>query len=300
MSASGRRGVSALNHHELRELGLLYRQIAADLATVREDVTDRRLSGYLNQLLGRAHNLIYRSRAARPRGVLHFYREVYPVVFRRNFPYVLAAFAIFLAASIPAWLLTMRDPTFSRFVLGGEMADTIEARQMWTHSILTMKPVASSGIMTNNLAVCFAAAATGITAGVGTLFILLNNGLLLGVIAAACWRAGMSLSLWSFVAPHGALEFPAIFISGGAGLILARGLLFPGLLPRSHALRLAGLDAVQLTLGVIPLLLVAGVIEGFVSPVSLPPPVKFLVSAMGGALLVLYLARAGGENRQNR
>jgi uncharacterized membrane protein SpoIIM required for sporulation len=107
------------------------------------------------------------------------------------------------------------------------MIETIEQRQMWTDSIVTIKPLASSGIMTNNLSVAFSMFALGITGGLGTIWMLAVNGLLLGVIGAATARAGMALQLWSFVAPHGVLELPAIFIAGGAGLEIARGLLFP-------------------------------------------------------------------------
>ena len=111
----------------------------------------------------------------------------------------------------------------------------------------------------------------GVTAGLGTAWMMVLNGLLIGVVGTACFRAGLSLSLWSFVAPHGSLELPAIFIAGGAGLILGRGLLDPGMLPRREALAESGGLAIRLLLGVIPLLIVAGAIEGFVSPVPLPP-----------------------------
>ena len=110
------------------------------------------------------------------------------------------------------------------------------------------------------------------------------NGLLIGVIGMACWLSGMSLQLWSFVAPHGVLELPAIFIAGGAGLRIAQGLLFPGVLPRRDSLAQAGVEAVQLLLGTIPILIVAGLIEAFVSPTGLPIPLKF---SMAGALFVL-------------
>src|SRR5260370_4633140 len=96
------------------------------------------------------------------------------------------------------------------------------------------------------------------------------NGLLIGVIGTACWQANMSLGLWSFVAPHGVLELPAIFIAGGAGLMLGRGMLFPGILPRMQSLALAGNKAVELNLGIIPLLILGGTIALFFSPSSLP------------------------------
>ena len=291
------RGLAVLTQDELRELGLLYRQTASDLAAVREDVSSRQLSRFLNQLLGQAHNLIYMTRRSRPKGVLHFYAAGFPRIFRATFPYTIAAVTLFLAGAMAGLLLALFDQGFERYVLGGAMVDTIERREMWTHSILSMKPVASSAIMTNNLMVSFSAFAAGITAGVGTVYMMVFNGLLIGVIGAACWRTGLSLQLWSFVAPHGVLELPAIFIAGGAGLMLARGMLFPGTLTRRDSLAQAGGQSVRLLMGAVPLLVIAGVIEGFVSPTLLPPGLKFLLAASLGTLLVFYLAFAGrGES----
>lgn len=295
---SGSRGVRALTHSELQELGLLYRQTASDLSTIREDPASQQQARYLNQLLGRAHNVIYMGRRGDPGDILRFYRETYPQIFRDTLPYTLAAFAVFLAATATGFLLSLDDPAFPRYLLGGPMMDTIERREMWTHSIVTVKPLASSAILTNNLAVAFAAFAFGITAGLGTLYLLLLNGLLFGVITAACWQAGMALPLLSFVAPHGVLELPAIFISGGAGLLLAHGLLFPGLLPRRDSLARAGGQAARLLLGTIPLLIVAGFIEGYLSPTDLPAGVKCLFAAAMAGLLALYLAYASRSARQ--
>jgi uncharacterized membrane protein SpoIIM required for sporulation len=101
----------------------------------------------------------------------------------------------------------------------------------------------------------------------------------------------MSLSLWSFVAAHGVLELPAIFIAGGAGLGIARGLLFPGSLPRRESLVRAGARSVRLVLGTIPMLLIAGFVEGFVSPTNLPYSIKFMLAGGLFTLLVLYLLR---------
>ena len=105
----------------------------------------------------------------------------------------------------------------------------------------------------------------------------------------------MSVDLWSFVTPHGVLELPAIFIAGGAGLLLARGILFPGSLPRRDALAEAGRDAIRLLVGVVPILVIAGIIEGFVSPTATPPLAKFAFGAGLFVLCALYLARAGAK-----
>jgi len=288
VSRSGRRGIARLNHQELQELGLLYRQSASDLAVVREDATSRQLAIYLNQLLGRAHNLIYMGRRPKLGEALRFY-EQYPRVFREMLPQTALAFAVFAVAGLVGWAVTLHDPGFSYRLLGRRMIDTIERRQMWTESILTVKPLAASAIMTNNLSVSFTTFALGITAGIGTVWMLTLNGLLMGVVGAATWHAGMALKLWSFVAPHGVLELPAIFIAGGAGLELARGMLFPGFLPRRESLARAGRRSARLVLGIVPMLIVAGIIEGFLSPSELALPLKFVIAAALFLLLILYL-----------
>jgi len=287
---SGRRGVGRLSRSELQELGLLYRQIASDLSTVREDPASRQISAYLNQLLGRAHNLIYMGRKTNAAGIVQFFRVTYPRLFRENLAYPLTAFLIFLAAAIAGTALCFSDPGFERYFLGGRMIDTIEQHRMWTQSVVSIKPLASSFILTNNISVACATFAMGILAGLGTVYMLFFNGLLIGVIGTACWQAGMSRQLWSFVAPHGVLELPAIFIAGGAGLLLARGLLFPGTLPRRDSVVEAGGRAVRLVLGVIPMLVVAGFIEGYLSPSNFPAPLKFALGASLGLALLLYLS----------
>jgi uncharacterized membrane protein SpoIIM required for sporulation len=293
--ACDRQGVGALGRADLRELASLYRQTAADLSVVRDDRSAGDLARYLNTLLGRAHNLIYAGDQRRPRGIVHFYARVFPAVFRATLPYTLTAFAIFLAGLAGGAAVTWADPGFSRLFLGGTMLDTIERGEMWTHSIVGIKPLASSAIMSNNLSVSFAAFAGGIFGGVGTVYMMLFNGVLIGVLAVACERAGMSLSLWSFVAPHGSLELPAIFIAGGAGLLLAKGVLAPGFLSRRDSLVESASIAVRLVLGVIPLLVVAGTIEGFVSPTDLAPSAKFVLGASLFVLLVAYVTLVPGS-----
>jgi uncharacterized membrane protein SpoIIM required for sporulation len=292
LARSKGRGVSALDHKDLQELGLLYRQTASDLAIAREDITSSQLAAYLNSLLGRAHNLIYMGNKPKVAGIVRFYSETYPRIFRELWPQTLLAFAIFAVTGLAAFILTMRDPTFAHRLLGTHMMETIEKREMWTHSIVTIKPLAASSIMTNNLSVAFATFASGITGGVGTVWMMVLNGLLIGVIGAATLQAGMAGQLWTFVVPHGVLELPAIFIAGGAGFENARGMLFPGLLPRRESLARAGGRAAQLLLGTIPMLIVAGAIEGFLSPSETAAPLKFLFGAVMFAALVTYLMRA--------
>jgi uncharacterized membrane protein SpoIIM required for sporulation len=291
IARSGSNGVRALTHSELQELALLYRQTASDLATIREDASSRNLTHYLNQLLGRAHNLIYMGRRARGGGIISFYRDTFPEIFHETLPYTFAAFAIFLALAAAGMMMAIVDPRLQQYMLSSAMMDTIAKRQMWTQSVVAIKPLASSAIMTNNLTVTLTTFALGITAGIGTIYLLAYNGFLLGVVTAACWQAGMADKLYSFVAPHGVLELPAIFMSGGAGLLLAKGLLFPGNLPRKDSIAYEGGRAVKLILGIIPMLIVAGTIEGFVSPSDLPVALKYTLAAGLFGLLLLYVKR---------
>lgn len=270
----------------------MYRQTAADLSTAREDPSAGALDRHLNELLSRSHNLVYAGAArSRPAGIVRFVLDGFPQTFRETLPFTLAALALFVAGGLAGVLLAAADPGFERFILNGEMMDTIERREMWTHGIVSVKPFASSTIMTNNIAVSLAACATGMLLGLGPVYMMLFNGLLIGVIGSACSRAGMSVALWSFVTPHGVLELPAIFIAGGAGLLLGKGILFPGTLPRRDAIAEAGRDAVRLLLGVIPILVVAGIIEGFISPTATPPFAKFAIGASLFVVFAWYLSR---------
>ncbi len=293
LDATGRKGLSSLTRDELRELSLLYRQTAADLAAVREDPSSPHFARYLNQLLARAHNTIYAGRQGSAAAGVAAFVATYPRVVRDHLPHCLTAVAIFAVAALVGALLTVLDPDFKVRILGPQLVETIERRQMWTHSILAIKPLASSAIMTNNMSVAFTTFALGITGGLGTIYMMALNGLMIGVIGTACAAAGMSLALWSFVAPHGVLELPAIFIAGGAGLRIAQGLLFPGTLPRGDSLSRAGTAAARLLLGVVPILILAGLIEAFVSPTGLPPALKFLMAAALFTLFVVYLAQPG-------
>jgi len=290
-------GLKSLSRSDLQELSLLYRQTAADLAAIREDRGSVHYARYVNQLLVRAHNTIYSGHRASPMAVVSFFTKTYPIAFRRNLRHCALATVIFAIAGLVGAVLTYQNPDFKTKILGPQMVDTIDRHQMWTHSIVGIKPVASSAIMTNNMSVGFTTFALGITAGLGTIYMMAFNGLLIGVIGVACYLSGMSVQLWSFVAPHGVLELPAIFIAGGAGFRIAQGLLFPEVLPRRDSLARAGSEAVQLLVGTVPILIIAGLIEAFVSPTSLPISLKVSMAVALFVLLNVYLFGLGRHTR---
>ena len=296
-----RQGLKSLTRLELQELGLLYRQAAADLSALREDPSGKSYARSLNLLLSRAHNTIYSGQKSSATGILHFYRHTYPQVFRRNLGLINTALLLFVAGALVGTLLSLTRPEFMRLFLGPRMMDTIERHQMWTDSVVSIQPLASSLIMTNNISVTLTTFAYGLTGGLGTVWMLVFNGVLMGVVGTACWLGNMSLPLWSFVAPHGVLELPAIFIAGGGGLRIAQGLLFPGLLSRRGSLAKSGGEAIRLFLGTIPMLIVAGLIEGFISPsLTIRWQMKFALAAAIGTVFFSYLffAAKGGAKEQ--
>jgi uncharacterized membrane protein SpoIIM required for sporulation len=283
--------LSRLSRAELQELALLYRQIAADLSTLRRDATARAHAAHVNQLLARAHHIIYSGRKTSLRSLFLFLRDQYPAVFQRNIRYVLASLAVSVAFGLLGAALTSARPEFMRHFVGPEMIATMERHQMWTESIVSVAPREASRIMTNNLTVSFVTFAGGITFGLGTFYYLFFNGMLLGVVAAACHQYGMSVALWSFVAAHGSLELPSILIAGGAGFRLGHAMLFPGGLRWKESVAQGGIEATRLVAGIIPLLVVAGCLEGFFSPSQAPIWLKFTVGGLLFALLNLWLFR---------
>ncbi len=288
-----RSGVKSLTAAELRELGLLYRQAAADLSTVRADRTSRTLEQYLNRLVGRAHNFVYSGKRISAMSLWNFIAHGYPRLLRRLSVYVYIATGITVASAVLGMLITLIRPDFGVLFMGPAMMDSVNQHKMWTEQILSAKAPFSSLIMTNNIGVCFLTFAGGVTAGLWTVYALFRNGLMLGVIAVVCAQHGLSMSLWSFIAAHGALELPSIMLAGAAGLRLGAGILFPGLLRRREAIAVAGAESVQLVAGTIPLLIIAGTLEAFLSPTHAPIALKFSVGAFLFVALVFWLTEGG-------
>ena len=291
LAQAGNGGLGQLSRAELEELALLYRQVAADLSVLRRDATARSYTEHVNELLTRAHHIIYSGRKTSARSLFRFLRDDYPAIFQRQLPFVLASLLISVAWGLFGAALTSARPDFMRHFVGPAMIATMERHEMWTKSVVSMAPTASSYIMTNNLSVSFATFAGGVAFGLGTFFYLYVNGMMLGVIGAACHQYAMSLALWSFVAPHGALELPSIVIAGGAGLRLGYSMLFPGSLRWRESVAQGGMEATRLVSGIIPLLVLAGLLEGFFSPSHAPVWLKFTVGGLLFSLLLLWLFR---------
>jgi uncharacterized membrane protein SpoIIM required for sporulation len=286
----------ALSEAELAEMGDLYRHVTSDLAVARRDYPRHQVVAYLNQLTARAHAVVYRGEPLELRRVWRFYARTFPRLFRATGHYTLAATLLFLLPGLIAFAVTWAEPAAAYTLLPADqqaIIPLIEQGEMWTDIPQEIRSMASSLIMTNNIQVAFLAFAGGVLAGLLTIYVMVFNGLGIGTIAGLCQLHGLSLPLWSFVLPHGVIELSVIFMAGGSGLMMGHALVNPGLLRRRDALVAAARRAVRIVFGCVPLLVIAGTIEGFVSPSGLPAWAKFGTGALTGLLLYAYLLGAG-------
>jgi uncharacterized membrane protein SpoIIM required for sporulation len=283
----------SLNATEIVEISRLYREATADLARLqtarRKDMKPGDLEIYLNNLVARSYGRIYRSPSPGLSSLIRFIRYTIPETFRATSLWTFIAFAVFLIGSTYGFVSSVTDDSFIPLIVPPHLIAQVEGGDVWFDSILAISPLASSMIMTNNISVAFLAFAFGMTLGIGTTYIMGYNGLLLGTLAGLCHIHGLDSDFWSFVLPHGVIELTAIFISGGSGYLLSTALIAPGDFPRKEALIVRGRQAVKLVLGCVPLLVVAGIIEGFFSPTPIPASLKYFVAGLLFVLLLFYL-----------
>ncbi|MEO1134433.1 MAG: stage II sporulation protein M, partial [Cyanobacteria bacterium J06639_1] len=229
-----KKGLKSLSARNIEQMASLYRSVSADLARAQTQNASQTLVRELQNLTSRSYSQIYQgSRRQEWRSLGRFYRWGLPQVVQETWPYWGLATAMFLFGSAVGWWYSWRDPSFVTLVTSPELVSTVrDDGELWMGSILGYEPLASSYITINNLSVCFRAIAGGITGGLFTAFILVFNGLLIGSVSTLVAQHNLAVPFWGFVFPHGSLELPAIFLSGGAGLLIGRGLLFPGALSR--------------------------------------------------------------------
>lgn len=154
-----------MSRGELQELALLYRQVAGDLSVLRQDTTARTYAEHVNHLLARAHHIVYSGRKTNFATLFRFLRDEYPAIVQRNLRFVLASLLVTVAWGVLGAAITNAQPEFMRHYVGPQMIATMERHEMWTKSVVTVAPMASSAIMTNNLTVSFVTFASGITLG---------------------------------------------------------------------------------------------------------------------------------------
>ncbi|MCP3144970.1 stage II sporulation protein M [Pyxidicoccus xibeiensis] len=292
----GRQRAGALKLEELRTLDTLYRRASADLAHTQTFYPGTDAHRFLNQLCGQAYAAIYQPPRERWPAVRAFFRREFPLTLRRELRFVGASAALFCLGLLLGAAVVLWEPRGAELLVPEGVRQYVAQGRMWTDDILSVAPPNSvaSSIATNNLTVTIATFALGMLFGLGTLYMLVNNGVHIGAVTAHCVREGMGPGLFDFTAAHGPVELSIIVIAGGAGLMVGQALIDPGELPRGQALALRGREAVKLVLGCAPFLALIGVVEGYVSPGSLFPTwVKAGLGLSLGAVFWLYLLRAG-------
>jgi uncharacterized membrane protein SpoIIM required for sporulation len=299
-------GVERLEAEEIVEFGKLYRRAAAELSFHRTHEIDPEKLAFLNELVGRCYPYVYTAPRRPWPSVAAFYARDFPCALRRHFGWILLATLISLIPAAVSFALTLVNRAIADQVLPPQLMAGLEeqirrhhAPQDWLGLLQGNAPWQASRIMTNNIGITITVFAGGMLLGIPTLFHLINTGVMLGVCAAAVALDGPSTAMgfWAFVAPHGVLELPAIFIAGGAGLLLAYAIINPGTQPRRVALRVAGAEALKLMLGVASMLVVAGCIEGFFSPTLYREEIKYTVAICVALLFVSYFLFAGREKQ---
>lgn len=296
MSGNSLRGLSRL---EVREFGELYRRAAADLAIARAETRDPKLINYLNSLVIRAHGKIYRAESNGASVVTDFFARDLPKAVRDGNRYVLLAMIVFMATAIFSGILSFNNQEFA-ITIGAEMyGDLAKSGQRWWLSLNEANQVGASGILTNNIRVSFLAFAWGALLGVGSLYILTINGVSIGGVVGACYRgdAAFGTDLVTFMVGHGVLELSAIFMAAGAGMMIGYAIIDPGDLTRGQALKKKGAEAVKIVIGCAVILVIAGIIEGFVSPANIPAPIKVAVGVGSGIAMLAYFILAGRNEK---
>jgi uncharacterized membrane protein SpoIIM required for sporulation len=286
------RGLSKV---EVREFGELYRRAATDLAIARAETRDPKLVNYLNSLVIRAHGKIYRAEGEGANIVWKFFSREFPRTFRRSLRYFLLAFGVFALFSIGSFIVCYNDPSFGS-VLGLDRVRTAaQGNEMWWLNINQANPIASSFILTNNIWVSIYAFALGALFGVGAFYVLMVNGVSNGGVLGICYAMNPDFgnALVTFMFGHGVIELSCIFMAAGAGMMIGYSIIDPGDLTRAQALKKSGIDAAKLVIGCACLLVIAGVIEGFISPSALPMGFKIGTGISTGIVMYLYLFLVG-------
>jgi uncharacterized membrane protein SpoIIM required for sporulation len=290
-------GLRTLGEQEVRTFVSEYRALSADLARLRTAAGGRSLDELfqLGRLVAGAHNLLYRDRGVPVRAAARFLVTDVPRELRRSAaPVALAALLLFGPALV-AGVGLARSPGIAGELVPAGMIERAESGvrrarngEGYIDDPQLLRPVMASTIIANNVQISFFAFAGGITGGLATAFLLVFNGISLGSVAGLYASKGIGSLLLAFVAPHGVLELFAICVAGGAGFLLGAALLLPGRRTRRDALVENGRRAVRLVAASTVLLLVAGSIEGLISPIPWWPLEGKL--AVSGATLVLLVA----------
>lgn len=299
LDAAYARGLTHMTPDEVSGLVARYREITTDLARLQTASRGRNSESlfYVSRLVARGHNLLYRQRSRTVAVVMEYLTVTVPSEVRRSWrPIALAAVLLFGPAGA-AYYAVVTEPGVATQLLPDEMisrATTGAEREKRGEGYVSIpqeiRPVVASRIISNNVTVTYLAFAMGLTAGIGTVLLLVFNGVGIGSGVGLFASRGVARLILAFIAPHGVLELSAICIAGGGGFLIAKGILLPGNRTRREALVENGVRAVNLIAASSLFLLVAGTLEGLVSPRVWPLSWKLTISAITAVVMLGYLS----------
>jgi uncharacterized membrane protein SpoIIM required for sporulation len=273
----------------------LYREVCSDLMRARSAGFSAEIIDLLDALSARTSAALYSAPPYRWAGLRELILTGFPVSVRRHARFLLVAVALFVLPALLGFVGALHSRAFAIQVMPESMVAQMEKAyaDMGHGRSGTTDSMMASFYVYNNVGIAFRCFATGLLFGLGSVFFLVYNGLLTGVVAGAVTAAGHGKNLFTFMAGHGAFELTAIVISGAAGMVMGYALVDTGPLSRWASLRLKARDLFCMVMGAALMLLIAALIEGFWSPSSVPPMVKWAVAGLLYVLVLSYLAFAG-------
>lgn len=297
---SQKRGTKSLSTVELKRLCRLYRQVIVDLSHARTGKEDPDRIRYLNALAARAHGQVYGAERVDIRPLFGFVTHGFPSLVRKHARPILVSVFLLVLTTAASFLAVVREPMVAYSLYDEHVVEFEnirlerkdgEYRGNFTFSTAE-SPLVAVLIIGNNIRVAIMAFGLGALCCVPGILLVSYNGRMLGTLAGLVWNRNYSLDFWSLILTHGVLELTAICISAGAGLLLGWTLIAPGRLPRKAALRRASTEAFGLLAGTALMLVVAGVIEAYVTP-HCSAPIRWSVAGTSAIFLVLYFGFAG-------
>ncbi|MDR2153788.1 MAG: stage II sporulation protein M [Burkholderiaceae bacterium] len=281
-------------------LALLYRRACEQLALAQARAYPVYLTQRIERLAARAHRQVYRPPAWNAGRIGRFFLTGFPQAVREHRGYVLAAALLFVLPLMLMGWACWRDPGFILHVADADQVRQYDAMYRDDNGALgPMRDAGSDWMMfglyvMNNIGIGFQCFASGLFAGLGSVFYLVFNGVFIGAVGGYLVGAGKAENFFSFVVTHSSFELTAIVLSGAAGLRLGHALLAPGRRTRLQALKFNASQAIVLVYGVIGMLLVAAAIEAFWSSARwITPGVKYGVGAACWVLVLIYLGWQG-------